>query len=237
MSFSYMPSSNIGKYLYIQTVRDFLSDKKVYGQMKQEAEEWKSSFSKSELSSWEGNIKALKDLFKMASKKSVAFMDCLVMIEVCISEDLRADCMIIGKNVKQEAMVVVMELKQWSDDFITKPECEEEIRAGKVTTNYLHDRLRLHPSRQVSDYRWHLSSSPSFQNSEVHHAGMAYCYNCDREMQTYKVLYDKAYDDYIKECKLYTRKTKESLVKSLLSNLQYGCGQEVYDSLNSTSLL
>lgn len=230
-----MPSSNIGKYLYIQTVRDFLSDKKVYGQMKQEAEKWKSSFSNSELSSWEGNIKALKDLFRMASKKSIEFMNCLVMIEVCISEDLRADCIIIGKNVRQEAMVVVMELKQWSENFITKPESEEDVRAGKVITNYPCDRLRLHPSRQVSDYRWHLSSSPSFQNCEINHAGMAYCYNCEKGMQTYKVLYDKAYDDYLKECKLYTRKTKNNLVKSLLSNLHNGCGQEVYNRINSTS--
>ena len=90
---------------------------------------------------------------------------------------------------------------------------------------------RYHPSRQVSDYRWALNNYQPFIEREIKHVGVAYCYKSERGMQTYKVLYDKDYDDYIKECKPYTKKTKDSLVKVLLANLQSGNGQEVYNRL------
>lgn len=195
--------------------------------MKKNAKELCLFIQDSESDSWKANIKALKELFRSATNSSMDFLDCLVMLEVCISEGLRADCIIFGKNVKKEATGVVMELKQWSDDFISKPESEGEIRAGKVMTKYRYCSLRLHPSKQVSDYRW----NSFFRDLEIKHVGVAYCYNCEKGMQTYNVLYDKEYDDYIKDCKPYTKKTKESLVKVLLVNLQYGNGQEVFNSL------
>ena len=193
--------------------------------MKKNAKELCLFIQDSESDSWKANIKALKELFRSATNSSIDFLDCLVMLEVCISEGLRADCIILGKNVRKEATGVVMELKQWSDDFISKPESEGEIRAGKVMTKYRYCSLRLHPSRQVSDYRW----KSFFIDREIQHVGMVYCYNCESGTQTYKVLYDSDYDDYIKECKPYTQKTKGSLVKALLYNLQFGGGQEVYD--------
>lgn len=146
------------------------------------------------------------------------------MMEVSVCDNLRADCIILGKNVKKEAIAVVMELKQWSGTFISKPDNEEEVRAGNVITNYHRRALRPHPSKQASDYRW----IPVFQDRGIQHVGMAYCYNCEKGMQTFKVLYDKGYEDYIKDCKPYTKQTKGSLVNALLYNLQSGGGQEVY---------
>lgn len=187
--------------------------------------------SDNELESWKANIKALKELFRSAVKCSEHFLDCLVMLEIHITRDLRADCIIMGKNIKKKATVLVMELKQWNDDFIAKPEDEEDIRAGKVIAMYPGRPLCSHPSRQVSDYRWNLNNYPAFQNGDNQHVGLAYCYNCKKGMQAYEVLYDKDYDDYIKDCKLYTQKTKGRLVKALLNNLQFGDGQEVYNRL------
>lgn len=218
-------------YLYVNSIRGFLSERGVYGKMQTTAKARGLSISENESESWKANIKALKELFRLAMKSSELFLDSYIMLEVCISEKLRADCIIMGNNAKEEATVVVMELKQWSDDFISKPENEGEIRAGKIMTNYSFGRLSLHPSKQVSDYRWNLNNYPAFLNRDIKHAGMAYCYNCEKGMQTYKVLYDKDYDDYIKDCKPYTQKTKEKLINALLNHLQCGCGQEVYNRL------
>ena len=217
--------------LYINTVRGFLSDRGIYGKMQMNVKEYGIRISKSEADSWKANVKALKELFLSVEINSKQFLDCLVILEVRISKDLRADCVILGRNIKKKAIAVVMELKQWDDDFIAKPEVEEDIRAGKVFTRYTNNPLCFHPSRQASEYRWDLNNYPAFQNEIIQHVGVAYCYNCDRGMQTYKVLYDKDYDDYIKDCKLYTKKTKESLVKVLFANLQSGGGQEVFNQL------
>ncbi len=221
----------LGNHLYINTIRGFLLDRGVYGRMQINAKEQGLHICESELDSWKANVKALKELFRSTVKNSRYFLDCLVMLEDCITEDLRADCVIMGKNSKKKATVVVMELKQWSDDFISKPESEEEISAGRIITRYRNNLSCYHPSRQVSEYRWNLNNYPVFLNREMRHVGIAYCYNCERGMQAFKVLYDKEYDDYLKDCKLYTRMTKDSLVKVLLNNLQFGDGQEVYNRL------
>lgn len=220
-----------GTPFYINTIRNFLSDRGIYGKMQIKAKELRLRINDSELDSWKANIKALKELFRSAEKTSRDFLDCLVMLEVCITKDLRADCIIIGENAKDEPIVVVMELKQWSDDFIEKPKSEEDIRSGMVITHYHNTPSCYHPSRQVSDYRWALNNYQPFIEREIKHVGVAYCYKSEKGMQTYKVLYDKDYDDYIKECKPYTKKTKDNLVKVLLANLQSGNGQEVYNRL------
>lgn len=199
--------------------------------MQIKAKELRLLIKDSELDSWKANIKALKELFRSVAKSPKDFLECLVILEVRISKDLRADCVILGRNIMKKAIAVVMELKQWDDDFIAKPEVEEDIRAGKVITRYPNNPLCLHPSRQVSEYRWNLNNYPAFQNGNIHHIGIAYCYNCDRGMQTYTVLYDKDYNDYRKDCKTYTKKTKGSLVNVLLNNLQSGGGQEVFYQL------
>ena len=70
---------------------------------------------------------------------------------------------------------------------------------------------------------------PAFKDDYIKRVSLAYCYNCERGTQTFDVLYNVGYKDYLTDCKLFTKHTFNSLVKVLEFNVGAGAGHKVFD--------
>lgn len=214
------------QYLYKATVRTFLDDEKVLEKMQKRAQN-RIDVSKGELQSWPSSIEALQQLLKMVVEKNREMLRSFIILEARL-QDLRSDCFIFGKNRKKEGTLFIIEMKQWSGDFVSLPDNEDDIRAGYVMTKYPDFPKQRHPSLQASDYRWRPNMIPAFRDNYINRVSAAYCYKCECGSQTYTVLYNDGYEDYRTDCKLYTAHSLNSLVNAIEFNVGCGAGYDVY---------
>jgi hypothetical protein len=105
--------------------------------------------SASEINSWRNSLRAIKDIFQMADLN-----DHGVILEYQLPlSSKRIDCLICGKDKKDNENAVIIELKQWD-------KCEEADGENEVCT-YVGSALRdvLHPSAQVGQYKMYLEDT------------------------------------------------------------------------------
>ena len=233
--------------LYQETVSSFIHQTDVHSSMRKKAKKIGIEISKSNNVSFRHSIPALQSLAKKIMKKYPDFGGCVISLEARITcadgtIPLVADAILCGHSLYNTPFLVILELKEWSDDFASLPTNLDDIHRGLIQTKYKDgDKdtgLRVHPSKQVSDYRWH----PCFSGKDRNHIrGVAYCFKCKRGTETFRTLYykgshsdsfDVGYEEYIKDCRVYTHETVNSLINYLSPILAKGQGDTAMEIFN-----
>ena len=216
--------------LYANTVADFIQDTCVHSKMKK-AQTNRHKISKANNASLKDSILATKRLCTSLIAKNPSAKDALILLEIKITNNNQsrdADVLFLGFNKLNRAAAFFLENKAWSNDFLIKTD-EETMRKGYVLTRY-HDSddddgKRKHPSFQASDYRWIPTFFDEFSGIEIKAAG--FCFNVNSGDSIYKLLYNTCYNDYIKDCRVYTQASQGKLVNSLDAVIGKGDGEKV----------
>jgi hypothetical protein len=175
----------------------------------------------SEKNSWHISLNFVKnalDISKLHDNKIV------VEYELPYSSR-RIDVLLFGKDKKEQSNVVLIELKQWSNDNIE--DCETE---GNVIVNYGKHRVeRAHPSLQVEGYHYHLMDFITLfeEKQPTELSSCAYCHNYSKTKNP--TLYLSKFSKYIEKYPLFSKEEIADLGKYLAERLNSGSGLEVFN--------
>src|SRR3989344_2974985 len=138
--------------LYENTIEGFTDDVMQNCIADRAAEKYRAHDSRnpgnSEYRSWAISLAILNNSFHYASLKDNHI---LVEYELPYSSQ-RIDVLLFGKDAKANENVVILELKQWSNDKVFDSESD-----GNVIVDYGNFRKeQAHPSLQVQGYYFHL---------------------------------------------------------------------------------
>jgi len=101
----------------------------------------------SEYRSWQNSLPILNQAFRYADLKDNKI---LLEYELPYSSQ-RIDVLLFGKDVSDTENIVILELKQWSNDGLKDSDSE-----GNILIKYASWREQAHPSLQVEGYYYHL---------------------------------------------------------------------------------
>jgi uncharacterized protein len=105
--------------------------------------------SPSEVNSWRNSLRAMKDVLDLASLHDHGI---LPEYQLPLSSK-RLDCIICGRDGREDDQAVIVELKQWDECEPAEPE--------KLVRSWIGGQQRdvLHPSVQVGQYRQYLEDT------------------------------------------------------------------------------
>ena len=141
---------------------------------KRNQEYYKKRASPSEVRSWINSLNFVKNVLEYAPIEENKI---IVEYELPYSEK-RIDVLLFGKNKQGDENIVVIELKQWSNENVQDSENE-----GNVRVNYGKAKLEMpHPSLQVEGYCWHLKDFLTIFNEEpqIILNACVYCHNYNK---------------------------------------------------------
>jgi uncharacterized protein len=128
----------------------------------------------SEFRSWQQSLNLLNNAFRYSSLK-----DNRVVIEYELPySSRRIDVLIFGKNSEQKDNIVLLELKQWSNDHVHHSENE-----GNVLVDIRTRKEVAHPCLQVEGYHFDLIDFMGvFEEADPPQlSSSAYCHNYSRK--------------------------------------------------------
>ncbi len=137
----------------------------------------------------------------------------------------RIDVLLFGRGVRENDGVVLMELKQWSNENVE--DCATE---GNIVVNYgQFKREHAHPSLQVQGYHYDLKDFLTIFNEkpDVNLDSCAYCHNYSRKGENPVLLFPK-FEKEIREFPLFTREDVQTLGIYLAERLAKGNGTEIF---------
>src|SRR3989344_5897996 len=137
----------------------------------------------------------------------------------------RIDVILFGKGENKEDNVVLIELKQWSNENVE--DCETE---GNVIVNYgRFKKEQAHPSLQVEGYHYDIKDFMTIfeekPNTEL--SSCAYCHNYSKQGKN--VLYFPKFSLLLKRYPLFSKEDIKSLGEYLQKRLHNGSGMEVFN--------
>src|SRR3989338_1466469 len=137
----------------------------------------------------------------------------------------RIDVILFGKGENKEDNVVLIELKQWSNENVE--DCETE---GNVIVNYgRFKKEQAHPSLQVEGYHYDIKDFMTIfeekPNTEL--SSCAYCHNYSKQGKN--VLYFTKFSLLLKRYPLFSKEDIKSLGEYLQKRLHNGSGMEVFN--------
>lgn len=115
-----------------------------------------------ELVSWQNSLTRVRDLIELAS-----LYDLTIVLEYgCPYNQNRIDCMLFGQDSNENANVVLLELKQWTQVYAI-PEQEGNFQEIYEVRTYTGGNLRIvpHPSQQVKGYHNHIKKHLGYFDS------------------------------------------------------------------------
>jgi DUF2075 family protein len=175
--------------------------------------------------SWQNSLRALKDVFQDADLDQQG-VSLEYMLPFCSK---RLDCMVLGRNTKNEDSALIVELKQWES---TKP-CPDE---NEVLT-YLNGSLEelQHPSYQVGNYRRYLQSFVEvfYQNQPINLSSCVYLHNYEFEKND--AILDKKFSSIIKDSPLFGLSDFSRLSKLVKDTVSYGEGVSLLKRVNGSA--
>lgn len=137
----------------------------------------------------------------------------------------RIDVLLFGRGHSENDGVVLMELKQWSNENVE--DCPSE---GNVVVNYgQFKREQAHPSLQVQGYHYDLKDFLTIFNEEpeVNLASCAYCHNYSRKGNN-PVLFFPKFEKETQKFPLFAREDVQALGIYLKERLSKGNGIEIF---------
>lgn len=176
--------------------------------------------SESEIRAWSNSLNILNNSFTYSGLK-----DNQVIIEYELPYSTRRiDVLIFGKNASNKDSVVLMELKQWSNDHVYDSEND-----GNVIIDFRGKREVAHPCLQVEGYHFDLIDFLKIfqEDPKTELNSCAYCHNYSKFANN--VLALPKFERYIKKFPLFIKEDVKALGDYLKARLQNGSGLEVFN--------
>jgi len=175
----------------------------------------------SEYRSWAYSLAILNNSFQYAGLK-----DSHVVVEYELPySSKRIDVLVFGTNDKNEDSIVLMELKQWSNNNV-----EDSDSEGNVFVNYgTHKEERPHPSLQVEGYHFGLKDFLTVfsENDAPSLDSCTYAHNYSNEKDA--VLYLPKFEKALESFPIFAKEDAIKLGGFLKERLQGGKGQFVFE--------
>src|SRR3990167_5696977 len=207
--------------LYEETIERFNEDVMQNCIADRAAEKYRAYYNRnpgaSEYRSWQISLAILNNSFTYADLKDNHI---LVEYELPYSSQ-RIDVLLFGKDTKGQENVVILELKQWSNDKVHDSDSE-----GNVIVDYGNFlKEQAHPSLQVEGYYFHLRDFVRIfsEKNAPELSGSTYAHNYSRKDNP--VLLSSRFSEIIKEFPLFSKEDSIELSRYLKDRLQGGEGQ------------
>lgn len=179
----------------------------------------------SEYRSWQNSLPILNQAFRYADLKDNKI---LLEYELPYSSQ-RIDVLLFGKSVDNTENIVILELKQWSNDGLKESDSE-----GNVFVKYASWKEQPHPSLQVEGYYFHLKDFKKVfeeKNAPVL-SGSTYAHNYSR--QDNPVLFSDKFSEPIKKFPLFGKEDAVVLARYLKDKLQGGGGKLLFERFSNS---
>jgi len=173
----------------------------------------------SEYSSWNVTGDKIKNLIESAKLQNLH-----VSFEYQVPyTDKRIDCILFGKNSKNNGVIIHIELKQWQ-------KVEALDIEGNFVETYIGGGIRKvpHPSQQVAGYHEYLLGFVEiFEQKDVDLFGCSYCPNYRTNIG--EGLFNSVYGSLLEKYPIYTHEDVNILVSRLKDLLSKGDGFSVFN--------
>lgn len=177
--------------------------------------------SSSERNSWNVSLNFMKNVLDYSG-----IQDNMIVIEYGLPySSRRLDVLLFGKGEREEDNIVLVELKQWSNENVE--DCEAE---GNVVVNFgRFKREHAHPSLQVEGYHYDLKDFMTVfdQEPEVFLSSCSYCHNYSKSHNA--VLFHPKFNEMIEKYPLFSKEEMKDLGEYLKKRLEKGSGMEVFN--------
>lgn len=182
---------------------------------------YKKRVSQSEYRSWQQSLNFLRNSFEYAELDGNKL---IIEYELPYSTR-RIDALIFGRDQRSTDSVVLIELKQWSNENVE--DCPTE---GNVIVDYgRFKREQAHPSLQVQGYHYDLKDFLTVFNEspEINLNSCAYCHNYSR-VQPSPVIFLPKFSKTIEEFPVFAKEDIQALGIYLKERLLKDPGFEVF---------
>jgi len=212
--------------LYEGSIRQFREDV-IYSQLADKLagayeDYYHRAAGRSEVGAWQQSFNFLKNSFEVAGLD-----DNKVIIEYELPySSRRIDVLLFGRSQTGDDGVVLIELKQWSNDGVADAEAE-----GNVKVRFASGvREVAHPSLQVEGYHYDLKDFLHVFQDKPPPAlsSCAYCHNYAR-LKEPRVLFAEKFKKGLEQFPVFAKEDIEALGKYLQSRLSAGAGLDVFN--------
>ena len=188
---------------------------------------------KSEIRSWESNIAEMSRLLSKAGLD-----DAFIAFEFFAPlSEKRIDCALFGYDDRKHPHMVIIELKQWSNERLqyAADGCsyavDEEYEQLLTTVIAGESQTVIHPCLQAKTYQDRVSTTlRAVIDRDLTVSAFAYCYNFKNIEKN--ILSDKRYNDVRKEVRLFFSEEADALVSTLRERIGNGMGDTCYALLH-----
>jgi len=181
-----------------------------------------------EYRSWAISLAILNNSFHYANLKG---SHVLIEYELPYSSQ-RIDVLLFGKSDNNQDNVVILELKQWSNDKVLDSDSE-----GNVIVDYgVFRKEQAHPSLQVQGYYYHLKDFVKIfsEKKSPKLSGSTYAHNYSKKNNP--LLLSKKFSKATKEFPLFTKEDSIELSNYLKDRLSGGGGQLLFERFSGSSI-
>jgi DUF2075 family protein len=219
--------------LYEATIQQFKEDV-IYNKIADKiAEKFKEYYNrkapKSEFRAWNNSLPKIKEVLDIANLLENRI---IIEYELPFQKNSRIDVILFGRDEMGEDNIVIIELKQWSNDSVEDSEDE-----GNVVVDFgLFKKPQSHPSLQVEGYYWHLKDYMTIfdEDRAVLLSACVYCHNYSKG--TNEVLYLPKFDKDIRKYPIFSKQDMIDLGNYLKEKLSKDKGLEVIERFNLSIL-
>lgn len=181
----------------------------------------------SEYRAWTNSLAILHNSFQYAELK-----DNYIIVEYELPfTSQRVDVILFGQDKNDKGNVVVMELKQWSNESIKPSEADGNL----LLVDYgRHSKEQPHPSLQVQGYHFGLLDFISlFEEKDAPNLNScSYAHNYSNKDKN--VLFSDKYKDLLKEFPLFAKEDSYKLGVYLHDRLQNGGGKLLFERFSNS---
>ena len=210
--------------LYEGTIEQFGQDVMQNCVADRAAEKYRAHYNRNpgdrEYRSWAISLAILNNSFLYAGLK-----DNYIFVEYELPySSQRVDVLLFGKGLKGEENVVMLELKQWSNDKVLDAGSE-----GNVIVDYgTFKKEQAHPSLQVEGYYFHLKDFVKIfsERNAPNLSASAYAHNYSKSSDA--VLFSDKFTKAIQEFPLFAKEESVELARYLENRLGRGEGHLLY---------
>jgi len=219
--------------LYEGMVLEFKEDvlqNKIADKIAERFEEYyKRKAPESEFRAWNNSLPKLKDVLDTSNLLQNKI---IIEYELPFAKNSRIDILLFGRDEKNCDNIVIIELKQWSNNSVEDSEDE-----GNVMVDYgRFKKSDPHPCLQVEGYYWHLKDYMTIfdEDKPALLSACVYCHNYSKGVS--EVLYLPKFSKNIQEYPLFSKQEMIYLGNYLKEKLSVGKGLEVLERFNLSIL-
>jgi len=212
--------------LYEGTVLKFKEDviyNRIADKIAEKFEEYyKRKAPESEFRAWNNSLPKLKDVLDTSN---LLENNIVIEYELPFEKNSRIDVLLFGRDEQGNDNIVIIELKQWSNNKV-----EDSEDDGNVIVDYGYfKKSDSHPSLQVEGYYWHLKDYMTIFDEEKPAllSACVYCHNYTKGIN--EVLYLPKFSRNIQQFPIFSKQDMVSLGNYLKEKLSKGKGLEVLE--------